>query len=207
MENCYGQRSNARAAMQMFEYVIVLISIVIGLALTHLMQGVAGVIQHPLRDRVWWVHLVWAGYMFLSILFWWWWEFNLQHIQAWTFPIYLFVIVYAFYLYLICAILFPRDLQGYDGYKDYFLTRRHWFFGLLIGWSVIDVLDTWIKGPDYFARAGEDAIIFNVILALTSIIGIAVRRPAVQAVIAVGQLAYVATGLLRLFGLFHFANS
>ncbi|MEO7904579.1 MAG: M48 family metallopeptidase [Candidatus Saccharimonadales bacterium] len=43
------------AAMQMFEYIIVLISIVIGLALTHLMQGIAGLIQHPGRDRIWWV--------------------------------------------------------------------------------------------------------------------------------------------------------
>ncbi len=195
------------AAMQMFEYVIVLISIVIGLALTHLMQGVAGVIQHPSRDRIWWVHLVWAAYMFISILFWWWWEFQLQHIQAWTFPIYLFVIFYAFYLFLICAILFPRDLEGFEGYKDYFLARRRWFFGLLLGWSVIDVIDTWIKGPDYFASVGADAFIFNVILALTSIVGITVRRPAVQAVLAVGQLVYVTTGLLRLFNLFHFAAS
>ena len=121
--------------------------------------------------------------------------------------IYLFVIFYAFYLYLICAVLFPLRLEGYEGYKDYFLARRRWFFGLLVGWAVIDVIDTWIKGPDYFASVGADAFIFNTVLALTSIVGIAVRRPAVQAVLAVGQLAYVLTGLLRLFGLFHFAAS
>ena len=98
-------------------------------------------------------------------------------------------------------------MEGYEGYKDYFLARRRWFFGLLVGWAVIDVIDTWIKGPDYFASVGADAFIFNTVLALTSIVGIAVRRPAVQAVLAVGQLAYVLTGLLRLFGLFHFAAS
>ena len=193
--------------MQMFEYVIVLISIVIGLALTHLMQGIAVLIQNPSRARIWWVHLVWVAYMIVSILFWWWWEFHLQQIKTWTFAIYLFVIFYAFYLYLICAVLFPLRLEGYEGYKDYFLARRRWFFGLLVGWAVIDVIDTWIKGPDYFASVGADAFIFNTVLALTSIVGIAVRRPAVQAVLAVGQLAYVLTGLLRLFGLFHFAAS
>ena len=192
--------------MQMFEYVIVLISIVIGLALTHLMQGIAVLIQNPSRARIWWVHLVWVAYMIVSILFWWW-EFHLQQIKTWTFAIYLFVIFYAFYLYLICAVLFPLRLEGYEGYKDYFLARRRWFFGLLVGWAVIDVIDTWIKGPDYFASVGADAFIFNTVLALTSIVGIAVRRPAVQAVLAVGQLAYVLTGLLRLFGLFHFAAS
>src|SRR3954468_5648760 len=185
--------------MQMFEYVIVLISIVIGLALTHLMQRIAGLIQHPKPGRVWWGHLVWVAYMFLSIVFWWWWEFQLQRIHAWTFSIYLFVVFYAFYLYLICAMLFPRDLAGYDGYREYFLERRGWFFGLLIGWSVIDIIDTWIKGPEYFASLGATAMTFNVVLALTSIIGMTVRRPSVQAVLAIGQLAYVATGLLRLF--------
>lgn len=40
-----------------FEYVIVLRGVVIGLALTHLLQGVAKIIEHPGRARVWWVHL------------------------------------------------------------------------------------------------------------------------------------------------------
>ena len=192
--------------MHMFEYVIVLISIVIGLALTHLMQGVAGVIQHPGRARIWWVHLVWVAYMFLSVVFWWWWEFQLQHIAAWTFFIYLFVVLYAFYLYLICALLFPRDLEGYDGYRDYFLARRGWFFGLLIGWSVIDTIDTWIKGADYFAALGATAIIFNVVLVLSSVVGLVTRRGSVQAVIAVGQLAYVLAGVLNLFNAVNFAG-
>ena len=191
--------------MQMFEYVIVLISIVIGLALTHLMQGIAGVIQHPKRARVWWVHLVWVAHMFLSIVFWWWWEFQLQRIETWTFSIYLFVVLYAYYLYLICAMLFPRDLEGYDGYRDYFLARRGWFFGLLIGWSVIDTIDTWIKGPEYVASLGATAIIFNVVLALCSVVGIMVRRGSVQAVIAVGQLAYLVSGVLHLFNAVNFA--
>lgn len=185
--------------MQMFEYVIVLISIVIGLALTHLMYGIAELIQNPRRTRIWWVHLVWVVYMFLSIVFWWWWEFQLQHIRTWTFAIYLFVIFYAFYLYLICAVLFPRNVEGYDGYKDYFLARRGWFFGLLIGWSVIDVTDTWIKGPDYFASLGTTTLIFNAALVLCSVIGILVRRGTIQAVIAVGQLTYLAIGVLHLF--------
>jgi hypothetical protein len=146
-----------------------------------------------------------GAYMFLSIVFWWWWEFQLQHIKTWTFSIYLFVVFYAFYLYLICAMLFPRDLEGYDGYKDYFLARRGWFFGLLIGWSVIDTIDTWIKGADYFASLGATAMIFNVVLALSSVVGMISRRGTVQAVIAVGQLAYLVSGVLRLFNMVNLA--
>src|SRR5436305_14647648 len=101
--------------MHMFEYVIVLTSIVIGLALTHLMQGVAGVIQHPQRPRVWGGHLVWVAYLFVSIVFWWWWGFCLQLVEQWTFSIYAFVIFYAFYLYLFCPMLVPKNPEGLQG--------------------------------------------------------------------------------------------
>jgi len=193
--------------MQMFEYVIILISIVIGLALTHLMQGLAGLIQNARRERLWWVHLVWVAYMFLSIVFWWWWEFQLQHIKTWSFAIYLFVVFYAFYLYLICAVLFPRDLEGYDGYREYFLAHRRWFFGLLIGWSVIDTFDTWIKGPEYFASLGATALIYNAVLVACGVVGMMTRRESVQAIIALGQLVYVVSGVLHLFNLVNFTNA
>lgn len=185
--------------MHMFEYVIVLTSIVIGLALTHLMQGLAGVIQNPQRPRVWWVHLVWVGYMFVSIVFWWWWEFRLQLIGQWTFSIYSFVIFYAFYLYLICAMLFPKNLDEYEDYKSYFLDRRGWFFGLLLGWSAIDVLDTWIKGPTYFASIGFDVLVSSGILAIACVVGMVTRRGAIQAAIALALLIYQILAALRSF--------
>jgi hypothetical protein len=109
--------------MGMFQYVVVLTSIIIGLALAHLAKGLASLIQHPGRVRVWWVHLVWVAYMFLTTLFWWWWEFRYHNIKTWTVQLYLFVIGYAFLIYLICAILFPKDLEAYEGFKDYLLSR------------------------------------------------------------------------------------
>jgi multisubunit Na+/H+ antiporter MnhC subunit len=38
--------------MELFNYVMVLASIVIGLAITHLLQGVARIVQHPGRDKI-----------------------------------------------------------------------------------------------------------------------------------------------------------
>ena len=60
--------------MDIFEYVAVLTSIIIGLGITHLLRGVAGLIQHPDQHRIYWVHLVWVGYLFFTLIFWWWWE-------------------------------------------------------------------------------------------------------------------------------------
>ncbi len=84
------------------------------------MRGVAGLIQRADKTPVYWVHLCWVGYMFITPVFWWWWEFKLGEIEVWTFPLYFFVVFYAFVLFLISALLFPVTLEGYKNYKDYF---------------------------------------------------------------------------------------
>ena len=43
--------------MDLFEYIAVLTSIIIGLAITHILRGVARLIQHPDTNRIYWVHL------------------------------------------------------------------------------------------------------------------------------------------------------
>jgi hypothetical protein len=175
---------------------------VLGLALTHLMQGIAGLIQHPDRERIWWVHLVWVAYMFLNAIFWWWYEFRLQRIEEWTFSLYAFVIFYAFYIFLICALLFPRDLEGYDGYRDYLLSRRRWFFGLLAGWPAVDLIDTAIKNTsesNYFASLGMEYWVSQVALTLGAAVGLVSRRASVHATIAILFLIYQISWVLRMF--------
>ena len=55
--------------VEFFNYVMVLASVIIGLGLAHLLQGVAGIVQHPDREKIYWVHLVWVAATFLLILF------------------------------------------------------------------------------------------------------------------------------------------
>lgn len=140
--------------MNIFEYIAVLTSIIIGLSITQLLYGVARIVQNPSRETVYWVHLVWAAYMFFTIVWWWWWQVALSSVSEWSLGLYLYVISFAVILYLICAILFPSDMEDYDGYRDYFFSRRRWFFGLLALAYLIDVGDTLLKGLDYFQSLG-----------------------------------------------------
>jgi hypothetical protein len=75
--------------MEMFEYVVAITSIIIGLAIAHLLQGLAQIIQHPGRRPVYWVHLVWVAYLFLNAVFWWWWEYRYRAVEIWTFQLYI----------------------------------------------------------------------------------------------------------------------
>jgi hypothetical protein len=175
--------------VEIFEYVVVLTSIVLGLAVTHLMQGVATLIQHPGRHRVWWVHLGWVVFWLFTSVFWWWWEFRLQTITTWTFQLYLFVIAYAFLLYLISAVLFPKDLEGYEGFKDYFLSRRRWFYGLMLVDLAMDLVDTYAKGRDYFVEQGAPYLGVQAVLVTVCVAGFATRRSWVHETIILIALA------------------
>jgi hypothetical protein len=171
--------------VDLFEYITILTSIIVGLGIAHLLRGLAGLVQHPGRDRIYWVHLVWVGYMFFNMVFFWWWEFALSGITTWLFQDYLFIVFYAVVLYLMCAMLFPGDLSGYDGFKDYFMSRRRWFFGLLLVSFIVDIYDTWLKGADHFMNLGLSYMMMNLVYLVMCVAGITSNRRVVQGVIAV----------------------
>jgi len=158
--------------MTMFEYVSILTSVIVGLGVAHLLRGAAGLVQHPGRTKIYWVHLLWVFFMFFAAIFWWWFEFGLVSVQTWTFQLYLFVLCYAVLLYLMCALLFPTDLDGYSGFEDYFLARRSWFFGCLATYFLVDLADTWMKGAEHFGSLGVEypvEVAAHVILCLIAI--------------------------------------
>ena len=140
--------------MDFFNYVMVLASIIVGLALTHLLQGVAQIVQHPERHRTYWVHLIWVAVVFETAILWWWWEFRFSSGTVWTFELYVFVLIFAVVIYLLAALLFPSSLEGYEGYRDYYYSRRYWFFGLNLLFNAMDITDTLLKGTAHFVSLG-----------------------------------------------------
>jgi len=185
--------------MDIFEYVAVLTSIIIGLGIAHLLHGLARVVQHPGRERLYWVHLTWVAYMFLTAVFWWWWEFNLGDVEIWTFQLYLFVILYAVNIFLLCALLFPDDLRGYDGYKGYFYSRRRWFFGLQTLSYLVDYFDSWLKGPEHMAELGTEYLVMSPLQVILLVAAMATDDERYHQFLAVALLAYQLSWAFRLF--------
>jgi hypothetical protein len=177
--------------MDMFNYVMVLASVIIGLGITHLLQGVGRIVEHPRRERLYWVHLLWVAAIFLRAIFWWWFEFDLSKTPEWTFTLYLFVLAYAVLIYLWCVLLFPRDLAGYDGYKDYFYSRRRWFFGLVLLGQLVDVADTLLKGIAHFRSLGASYPVGIAILSALLAIAMWTRSERYHAAFAVFTVAYL----------------
>jgi hypothetical protein len=183
--------------MTMFEYVMVLVSIIVGLGLTHLLQGILDIIQE--RTRPYWVHLVWVAWAFIQAIFWWWWEFRYSEVETWTFPLFLFVIAFAFLVYLMCGFLFPKSIEKYGDFKTYFYARKGWFFGVLVAFFSVDLIDTALKGMVHFRELGAEYLLLTPVLVLAAGAGIFVKNERFHAIFAMAMFLYQLSWALRYF--------
>lgn len=137
--------------MDQFEYVMVLVSIIIGLGIAHQLLGLAGVVdrvaggKNPLGLSV--AYFSWLGVVFLWTVTFWWWEFRFaEFVTEWTIGLYFFLVVYAVVLFLLAAILVPQTWDGVAELDQYFLQRGAWFYSLLLLANSLDILDSYLKG-------------------------------------------------------------
>jgi hypothetical protein len=174
-----------------FEYVMTLVSIVVGLALTHVLSALGSAV-HRLRHgppiRLDAVYLLWVGFVLAWLLSCWWWEFKFHDLDIkWTFGLYLFVILYAIVLFLMAVILVPKDMEGVHDSYAYFMAGRRWFFGSLFLANAVDVFDSLFKGTSWALRPGY--IVQVALYIAAAVAGIVSNRRSVQLGIAVVMFA------------------
>src|SRR3954453_3502638 len=105
----------------MFDYLGVLLSVVLGLALTNVIFGLSSLIQMRRSVRVYWVQIVWAAVSVTYVLAIWWGMFWWRHLAEWQFEEFLFLIGYAIVIFMMAAMLFPMTLvEGADMEAHFF---------------------------------------------------------------------------------------
>jgi hypothetical protein len=186
-------------AAELFPHVRIVMGMVVGLGITRLLMGVAGLVQHPARAKLSSIHLLWSLSILIELVFFWWWEFALFTISDWSFGIFLFLIGYAVALFLLAALLFPDRIDEYEGYEDFFLKRRHWFFGLFAVTFVLDVIDTMIKGQAHFDKFSTEYFIQVPIGILLCAIAIWTANRHFHRGLVVLHLLYQLSWIFRLF--------
>jgi hypothetical protein len=189
----------AQSSPDLLVHVRVVISIIVGLCITTLLNGFARFVQHPRRAQVSILHLGWAASLLLWVIHFWWWEFRLTLVPQWTFAIYFFIILYAILFYFLCTLLFPSDLQDYSGYEEYFISRRKWFFGFLAATFVADVIDTSLKGSVYLHSFGIEYPIRIVVSLIVCCIAMFTKHRRIQLVLLAVSLLYQISFIVRLY--------
>jgi hypothetical protein len=117
--------------MTPFDYVSVLISIILGLGITQIMTGVADLVHQWDRVKLYWPHLLWIILVFvLHIQEWWVTYQQFSGMDTWRLATFLLVILYPMNLFILARILFPLnppdgvlDLKHfyYDNFQKFFL--------------------------------------------------------------------------------------
>ncbi len=130
--------------MTPFEYVSVLISIVLGLGITQIVSGLADIIHRWNRVKLYWPHLLWIVFIFFLHIQEWWVLYDLRTLTEWKLPTFLFIILYPINLFVLARILFPNAGadSGTDFKEFYFENFRKFFVWavILIALSMIDNL-------------------------------------------------------------------
>ena len=143
--------------MSPFEYAMVLISIIIGLGITHIFSSLASAV-HPLQGDGPPVHLEitylsWVGFVFVWLVTFWWFEFKWSEFAPeFGFGLYSFLVLYAVLLFSLAVILVPRRLWLVGDSWEYFLSIRLWFYGGLLLLNAIDLADSFLKGVEWGSR-------------------------------------------------------
>lgn len=162
--------------MGIFEYLGVLISVIMGLGITHLATGATKLIQHRDDVRLYLPHALWTINILMYILLIWWGMFWWSGHEDWYAYEYLFITLYAIVLFFLASMLYPWDMKGDIDVRKYFFKNRLWFFGaLLLAWC-LDVPETLSKASEDLRPVPQEYFWFVGLQLAIAAIGIATRR-------------------------------
>ena len=137
--------------MTPFEYVTVLISIILGLGITQIVTGVADIIHQWEKMRLYWPHALWILLVFVMHIHEWWNTYELKQHQSWHLVSFLFLILYPILLFVLARILFPFGaMETQTDFKDFYFRNYRKFFLMVSILVVLAILqDIFIAGRDW----------------------------------------------------------
>ena len=130
--------------MSQFEFIFVLVSIVLALALTRLLDGLSHVLQARLRQhqRIDAAHLGFSIAVVVLLIIVWWALFRWGSDSAWNYPKYLVIILHMASFYALAAILYP----GRESEVPAFQEIRSSFYVVFAANTLLEILHTYMLG-------------------------------------------------------------
>jgi len=175
----------------MFSYLGVLISVILGLALTHLLVGLSKTIQLRGSVRVYWVQIVWVFNVILYVLALWWGMFWWNKLQNWPIEEFLFIMAYSIVIFMLASLLFPWEFEQSLDLERYFFTNKRWFFGIFLAATLLDIPETLQKGVSHLREVPAQYVIFIPVSLAILITGLLSSNRRVQGVLSIAWLFLV----------------
>jgi hypothetical protein len=190
--------SSIGATLAPFDYLSVLISIVLGLSITQLLSGFAAMVRGRRRiDDFYWPLLLQMLALFLINVQAWWAMFGLRGKEHWTFAGFFVILLQPVTLYLMSAFITPDIPAGARvNLRAFYFREKNWFFVA----SVAALLVSLTK--DVFVIQGKvapaDFAAHGVFLAM-SMTGLLSNSDLVQKILAPLLVAFLTVYIALLF--------
>jgi hypothetical protein len=115
--------------MDAFSYLSVLLSIILGLAITQILQGFRDLMQARTRLRLYWPSLLWAILLLVICVQEWWAMFGWKNYRPWTFTGFSMMLGQTVATYLAAALVLPdtRSDEPID-LRAYYYANHRWLF-------------------------------------------------------------------------------
>ena len=159
--------------MSPFEYVTVLISIILGMGLTQLISGFAAIITRWEKVTIYWPHMALILLVFVIHVQDWWATYELRAFKYWRLPTFLFIVLYPVNLYVLTRILFPVKWTGSKiDLKEFYLSNYRKIYLFMILLPIHSILDNHFIG----GYALKDQLLQFCILVILLVVLILNRR-------------------------------
>jgi hypothetical protein len=118
--------------MSLFEFLMVLVSIIIGLGIAEVLTGIARLIRCRESIQGFWIHSVAVMAIFFALLQQWWEIWGVRDAPDWTFLGLVMMLGGPVGLFLMAHLLFPEPMQGAN-MREYYhgAMRPIWWLGVL----------------------------------------------------------------------------
>jgi uncharacterized membrane protein len=128
--------------MDTFDFLSVLFSVVIGLALTEVLQGFRALVNARKRVIIFWPAIAWGVLMILIVAQAWWGMFAMHNMAHWNFLQYAMIVLQVTMMYLAAGTVMPElPHEGPVDMRAAYFSNHSWFFGLL----ALTVVATFLK--------------------------------------------------------------
>ncbi len=106
--------------MSLFEFLMILLSLIVGLGVTEILSGYARFLKRPGKRKVPWVHATGTLAIFFALLQIFWEAWGLRTLDVWTFPAMVLMLGSPVCLYMMAHVQFPEPDQDVELDNHYF---------------------------------------------------------------------------------------
>lgn len=122
--------------MGLFEFVMILLSVVVGLGLTEILTGGASLLRARNGLRLHWIHILFQFGVFFALLQVWWESWGLRDMPMVSFWAVLMLLAGPVFLFLIAHLLYPSPIEGAD-LGAYYYRQAPLLWGLVLAGTAV----------------------------------------------------------------------